>query len=73
MEPLTLDDQTHAALNNLRLLDPACGSGAFLVHALERLANIRARAGDTRPMHTLRRDVLVQNFTMSTGESSTGP
>ncbi len=62
MEPLTLDDQTHAALNNMRLLDPACGSGAFLVHALERLANIRARAGDTRPMHTLRRDVLVQSI-----------
>ena len=62
MAPLTLAEHTRSALSNMRLLDPACGSGAFLVHALERLANIRARAGDTRPMHTLRRDVLVRSI-----------
>ena len=27
-------------LCKLRLLDPACGSGAFLVHALERIAGV---------------------------------
>ena len=61
-EPLELDDRAHAALSNVRLLDPACGSGAFLVHALERLANIYTRAGDARPLHQLRRDILVHSI-----------
>ncbi|MGQ0537669.1 MAG: Eco57I restriction-modification methylase domain-containing protein [Gemmatimonadaceae bacterium] len=43
----------------LRVLDPACGSGAFLVHALERLADLRATLGDPRPRDVLRRTVLT--------------
>jgi transposase len=45
-------------LQALRCLDPACGSGAFLVHALERLTSLRLAAGDTRAPHAVRRSVL---------------
>ncbi len=46
----------------LRVLDPACGSGAFLVHALERLADLLVRAGDARPLVELRRTVLTSSI-----------
>ncbi len=46
----------------LRVLDPACGSGAFLVHALEEIAAIRASSGDERPIHLIRRDVLTRSI-----------
>jgi hypothetical protein len=58
--PLPLDPDASARLAALRVLDPACGSGAFLVHALERLAALHQRAGDRRPVHTLRRDLLTR-------------
>lgn len=45
-----------------RLLDPACGSGAFLVFALEELARLREVAGDSRDVATRRRDVLTQSI-----------
>ena len=47
------------ALRGVRILDPACGSGAFLVHALERLTILYRAAGDIRPAHRVRRDVLT--------------
>ncbi|MFN8580942.1 MAG: DNA methyltransferase [Gemmatimonadaceae bacterium] len=34
------------AVRDLRVLDPACGSGAFLVHALERLSRLSQLSGD---------------------------
>ncbi|WP_284348681.1 Eco57I restriction-modification methylase domain-containing protein [Roseisolibacter agri] len=46
----------------LRALDPACGSGAFLVHALERLADLLATAGDARPLADLRRALLTHTI-----------
>jgi hypothetical protein len=46
------------ALGDLRILDPACGSGAFLVHAMERLVQLHLEAGDTRPLMAIRRQVL---------------
>jgi hypothetical protein len=49
-------------IDALTILDPACGSGAFLVHALERLSGIRARIGDMRPMSDIRRDVLTRSI-----------
>ena len=49
-------------LEELCVLDPACGSGAFLVHALERIAAALARAGDTRDSSTLRRAVLTRSI-----------
>ena len=50
------------ALASLRLLDPACGSGAFLVHALDRLATMRAACGDRREPEVIRREVLALNL-----------
>ena len=58
--PLHIDDATLEKLKTLRVLDPACGSGAFLVHTLESVARILRRAGDPRPLHTLRRDTLTR-------------
>lgn len=49
-------------LESLRVLDPACGSGAFLVHALETLAALQARAGDARPPAVLRRELLTRSI-----------
>ncbi|MGQ0640802.1 MAG: Eco57I restriction-modification methylase domain-containing protein, partial [Gemmatimonadaceae bacterium] len=43
----------------LKVLDPACGSGAFLVHVLERLAALHHALGDQRPRDILRRAVLA--------------
>ncbi len=45
-----------------RVLDPACGSGAFLVHALEALASARIARGDARPVSAVRRDVLARSI-----------
>jgi hypothetical protein len=47
---------------NLRVLDPACGSGAFLVHMLEELASLRVRLGDVRSLHAIRRDILSRSI-----------
>jgi hypothetical protein len=49
-----------AELTALTVLDPACGSGAFLVHLLERLAALHVVAGDRRPVADVRRDVLAR-------------
>lgn len=48
------------ALAGFRVLDPACGSGAFLVYALDSLAGLHAAAGDVRPVEQRRRDVLTR-------------
>ncbi|HEY0929085.1 MAG TPA: N-6 DNA methylase [Gemmatimonas sp.] len=49
-------------LTTLRVLDPACGSGAFLVRTLERLDALLRRAGDQRPTHERRRALLTHNI-----------
>ncbi len=54
--------QLRAALGNLRVLDPACGTGAFLVHALVEIARLLAAAHDDRPEHVRRRAVLAQSI-----------
>lgn len=51
-----------ARLGALRVLDPACGSGAFLVYALERLADLQSALGDRRPREMLRRHVLATSI-----------
>ncbi len=49
-------------LETLHILDPACGSGAFLVHTLEQVADLLAKAGDSRPTHVIRREVLTRSI-----------
>jgi hypothetical protein len=47
-------------LRQLRVLDPACGSGAFLVHVLERIADLRRSRGEIASIAEIRRDVLAR-------------
>ena len=47
---------------DLRVLDPACGSGAFLVYVLERLAELRREEGDVASVAAIRRDVLARSI-----------
>jgi len=49
-------------LDTIRVIDPACGSGAFLVHVLEELSNLRQRLGDSRGLHEIRRIVLTNTI-----------
>ena len=51
-----------ATLTTMRILDPACGSGAFLVHLLERIATLRQQSGDLHPIAAIRRDVLTRSI-----------
>jgi hypothetical protein len=50
------------SLERLTVLDPACGSGAFLVHALERIASRFRDLGDARPTDVIRRQVLTRSI-----------
>ena len=49
-------------LCNIRVLDPACGSGAFLVHMLERMASLRLDAGEAGSIAEIRRRVLTASI-----------
>lgn len=53
------DRQLVALLRRITILDPAAGSGAFLLGALQRLAELR---GDDLPPAQLRRQILEQNL-----------
>jgi SAM-dependent methyltransferase len=48
-----------AALGGLRVLDPACGTGAFLVHILDRLTDLHLATGDPRSRPALKRAILT--------------
>ena len=60
--PAELAPVLRAHIGEMRVLDPACGSGAFLVHALEMLASLQSRAGDARPLAMIRRDLLTRSI-----------
>ena len=60
--PLALAPMLRERIADMRVLDPACGSGAFLVHALETLASLQQRAGDARPLAALRRELLTRSI-----------
>jgi len=47
---------------SITILDPACGSGAFLVRCLEQLSALRMRLGDARPVHVIRREILTRSI-----------
>ena len=54
--------QLRADLSRLTVLDPACGSGAFLVHVLERITSLYVALGDERDIASIRRDVLTRSI-----------
>ncbi len=56
------NDRMLARLRNLRVLDPACGSGAFLVHVLERITWMRLDCGEGDSMAAVRRRVLMTSI-----------
>src|SRR4029079_1813019 len=56
------DDQTLGKLRSIRVLDPACGSGAFLVHVLERIPSLRREYGEQAPIAEVRRHVLMTSI-----------
>ena len=53
-------EQLRTRLRTFTVLDPACGSGAFLVFVLERLATLHRAAGDNRHLSAIRREVLAR-------------
>lgn len=57
-----LEPQSLSELGELRVLDPACGSGAFLVFILERLAERRLQLGERGSVADVRRDVLARSI-----------
>lgn len=54
--------QARGAIEGLTILDPACGSGAFLVHLLDRLASLARQLGDERPLDAIRRETLTRSI-----------
>jgi len=54
--------EARARLRDISVLDPACGSGAFLVHVLERVAAHIAHLGDARDSSAIRREVLTRSI-----------
>jgi len=50
------------ALRGIKVLDPACGSGAFLVHTLERIAALRKENGESGSNAEIRRRVLTSSI-----------
>jgi hypothetical protein len=51
-----------ARVRQLAVLDPACGSGAFLVHVLERVSALLVQLGDERDVAAIRREVLTRSI-----------
>ena len=48
--------------SSIAVLDPACGSGAFLVHVLERLEVLLRSAGEQAPPGAIRRRLLARSL-----------
>lgn len=51
-----------ASLSQAKILDPACGSGAFLVYILERIAARRQSCGEPGTISEIRRRVLSSSI-----------
>jgi hypothetical protein len=52
---------SRTALRDIRVLDPACGSGAFLLGALSHIAARRLAAGES-DVATIRRDIVARSL-----------
>jgi hypothetical protein len=59
---ISRDPSALAYVARLKILDPACGSGAFLVYALERMADLRIALGETCSRSDARRAVLTRSI-----------
>ena len=57
-----LADGSAETLKRMTVLDPACGSGAFLVYALERLADALLVHETVSDVSAVRRDVLARSI-----------
>jgi hypothetical protein len=59
--PCAATARVRHALRDMRVLDPACGSGAFLLGALTRIAQLRTRLEpDTESTVETRRDIVAR-------------
>jgi hypothetical protein len=56
--PRSRADLLRSSLSRFTVLDPACGSGSFLVHVLEQVSSLQRNAGDERDIATIRRELL---------------
>jgi hypothetical protein len=61
--PAAVREQLSEALRDLRILDPACGSGAFLLGALAHVAALRRRVDDDAPVESdIRQQVVARSL-----------
>jgi hypothetical protein len=56
------DGSPREMLSRIRVLDSACGSGAFLVYMLERIATLRQEHGEAGSLADVRRQVLTASI-----------
>jgi len=62
VDNLRSDPRLLEFVQGLKVLDPACGSGAFLVHLLERLSLMRRELGESGTIAEIRRRVLTTSI-----------
>ena len=60
--PQTTHPQILSALQSLKVLDPACGSGAFPIGLMQELLELGEILGDTRSPYTRKLEILQSNI-----------
>ncbi|MDL0080330.1 Eco57I restriction-modification methylase domain-containing protein [Helicobacter zhangjianzhongii] len=60
--PPTTHAQILAALSTLKVLDPACGSGAFPIGLMQEILDLQDLLGDTRSPYTRKLEILQSNI-----------
>ena len=60
--PPTTHAQILAALSTLKVLDPACGSGAFPIGLMQEILDLQDLLGDTRSPYTRKLEILQNNI-----------
>jgi type II restriction/modification system DNA methylase subunit YeeA len=57
------DNSKHLeALKKIKVLDPACGSGAYPMGILSELVNYRQNLGDKTPLYNLKKEIIQNNI-----------